>query len=110
MRVVLDGTRVHEGARAVEEAEPPDVERPEVEAGAAFQNPLGPDGARPAAGGDAVEEAAGAGAVAQLRRLAPDDVAVGRLDRKGDVRGKRWAGAGVIRGRRHQKKKKRNQE
>src|SRR3546814_19650555 len=29
MRVVPDGPRVHEGARAVEEAEPPDVERPE---------------------------------------------------------------------------------
>src|SRR3546814_13200859 len=79
MRVVLDGTRVHEGARAVEEAEPPDVERPEVEAGAAFQNPLGHAGARPAAGGDAVEEAAGDDEVAALRRLAHDERAVGRL-------------------------------
>src|SRR3546814_3390602 len=63
----------------LEEAEPPDVERPEVEAGAAFQNPLGHDGARPAAGGDAVEEAAGDEEVAELRRLAHDEVAVGRI-------------------------------
>src|SRR3546814_12373298 len=40
MRVVLDGTRVHEGARAVEDAEPPDLERPEVEAGAPLPNTL----------------------------------------------------------------------
>src|SRR3546814_11955643 len=37
MRVVLDGTRVHEGARAGEKAEPPVARRPEGEGGAAFQ-------------------------------------------------------------------------
>src|SRR3546814_15868066 len=46
MRVVLDGTRVHQGARAVEEADPPDVERPEVEAVAELPKPIAHDCAR----------------------------------------------------------------
>src|SRR3546814_12916385 len=67
VRVGLDGARDHEGAGAVQEAEAPDVERPEVEAGAALEDPLGHDGARPAAGGDAVEEAGGDEEIVELR-------------------------------------------
>ena len=79
VRVHLDHASVHEVARGVVEREAAHVERPQVQAGAALQHPLGHHLPGAAAGCDAVEEAGGDVVVVQLRHAAHHEVGVGRV-------------------------------
>ena len=79
------------------EREAAHVERPQVERGPSLEDPLRHHLARPAAGGDAVEEAGGDEEVVELGRLAHHEVGVGRVrDRAVDQR----ADAGLLEHRR----------
>ena len=79
LAVELERARAHPAVVAVRRAEAADVDRPEIERRLAGRDPLGERLAGAAARGDAegVEAAADEEAL-QLRRLAEDEVAVGR--------------------------------
>src|SRR5690348_7389369 len=79
MAVELDGTRIHEMPRRVMETEPAYIERPEVKAGLPLDDPFRHHSAGAAARGDAVEETGRAVEVLQLRRLAHDEIGIGRI-------------------------------
>ena len=77
--VELDRPRIHEAPRVVVEGEAAHVQRPQIEARRSFDDPFRHHAARPAAGGDAVEEARGDIGVVQLRRLSHDEIGIGGI-------------------------------
>ena len=79
LAVELERARAHPADVVVRRAEAADVDRPEVERRLAGRDPLGERLAGAAAGRDAERVEAGADVeAAQLRRLAEDEVAIGR--------------------------------
>src|SRR5262249_45160197 len=79
LAVGLDGARQHPAAIAVQRAEAADIDRPEVHGRLAARDPFGERAAGPPGASNAEGIEAGADIeVPDLRRLAEDEVAVGR--------------------------------
>ena len=79
MGIVLDRARIHERPARVMGGEPPDIERPEVQAGPPVQDPLRDHLSRPSPRGDAVEESRRQHQVREPGGGPHDEVAVRRV-------------------------------